>query len=58
MWERQTGGEASIKKFLALIIVAFAMLMGAAVTTEALALSPDAFTAIADMQGRLLARPR
>jgi hypothetical protein len=37
-----------MSKFLALVIVAFALLMGAALTTEVLALSPDALSAIAD----------
>ena len=37
-----------MNKFSALIIVAFALFTGAAVTTEVLALSPDALAAIAD----------
>jgi len=37
-----------MSKFLALIIVTSALLVGAAVTTEVLALSPDVLSAIAD----------
>jgi len=37
-----------MSKFLALVIVAFVLLTGAAVTTEVLTLSPDTLSAIAD----------